>query len=58
MYRNMGHCILSRFTQLGALGLYRGSLPSFSRQLVCNVVLFQSHEHIKRLVEGLHWIPQ
>ena len=49
-YRNMGHCIWARFHQLGPLGVYRGCMPSLSRSLVCNVVLFLSHEHIRNFV--------
>ena len=53
IYRHMGHCLWSRLRDLGPLGVYRGCLPSFSRSLLCNVVLFLSHEHIKTFVESL-----
>jgi hypothetical protein len=52
MYRNMGHCMLSRLRERGPIGMYRGCLPSFSRSLLCNLVMFSLHEHIQNFYEG------
>jgi hypothetical protein len=52
VYRNMGHCMWSRFCERGPIGMYRGCLPSFSRSLLCNIVMFSLHEQIQHVFEG------
>jgi hypothetical protein len=49
VYRNMFHCLWSTFRERGLFGMYKGCLPSFSRSILCNTVMFVVYEELKHL---------